>query len=168
MRADWLRASDEELLADCQVDRYRGSGPGGQKRNKTESAVRLRHEPSGLSAHAAESRSQHDNKRSALRRLRARIAIELREPATDATRAQASALVCGPRPGDKARRSLEYLAGAAALLDVIAEAGYAVGDAAGSIGVTTGALVKAVCADERLHRWVNQERARRELKPLRS
>ncbi len=42
-RNDWIAASDEILLRSCHEDFYRASGPGGQKRNKTESAVRLRH-----------------------------------------------------------------------------------------------------------------------------
>ena len=37
-----IAASDDELLRQCEVDRYRASGPGGQHRNKTESAVRTR------------------------------------------------------------------------------------------------------------------------------
>ena len=78
-RAGFLRGSDSELLAQCEVDRYRASGPGGQKRNKTESAVRIRHKPSGVSAIANESRSQHENKAKALRRLRTLLAVEFRE-----------------------------------------------------------------------------------------
>ncbi|HRC56200.1 MAG TPA: peptide chain release factor-like protein, partial [Kofleriaceae bacterium] len=53
-----LLATDNALLAQCEVDRYRASGPGGQHRNKTESAVRIRHLPTGVSAIAEESRSQ--------------------------------------------------------------------------------------------------------------
>lgn len=167
-RSRWLEQSDDELLADCEVDRYRASGPGGQKRNKTESAVRLRHQPSGLAAHAADSRSQHDNRRAALRRLRAKLAVELREPVTAETRERVAALIAHGRWSDKARRSTDYLMGAAALLDVVAAAGWAVGDAARSIETTTGALVKAITGDERLLRHVNQERAKLELKPLRA
>ena len=167
-RDAWIASSDDQLLADCAIDRFRASGPGGQKRNKTESAVRLRHTPSGLTATATESRSQHDNKQSALRRLRAKLAIEVREPVTGATREAASAFLEAPaRRSDRARRSLEYLAGIAALLDVLAAADCAVGEAARELGVTTGALVKAVTADDRVLRHVNQERARLELKPLR-
>jgi hypothetical protein len=77
-RDGWLRESDDSLLADCTVDTYRASGPGGQKRNKTSSAVRLRHYPSGLSVISEESRSQHENKHHALRRLRMAIAIQIR------------------------------------------------------------------------------------------
>ena len=69
-RSDWGRLTDAELIAQCDVDTYRASGPGGQKRNKTSSAVRLRHEPTGLIAIAEESRSQHENKAKAVKRLR--------------------------------------------------------------------------------------------------
>src|SRR5215210_4325832 len=82
MRQTWTALSDELLLAQCEVDTYRASGPGGQKRNKTSSAVRLRHPPSGLLVIAEESRSQHENKARALRRLRRALYLELREPLT--------------------------------------------------------------------------------------
>ncbi|MEJ2200651.1 MAG: peptide chain release factor-like protein [Desulfuromonadaceae bacterium] len=52
---------------------FRSSGPGGQKKNKTESAVRLQHRPSGLVVTATESRSQAVNKRVALMRLQRRL-----------------------------------------------------------------------------------------------
>ena len=77
-RADLL--SDERLLAECRVEQYRGSGPGGQKRNKTSNAVRLHHTPSGIIATATESRSLQENKLFAMRRLRLKIACERREP----------------------------------------------------------------------------------------
>src|ERR1700730_8226351 len=76
----WTALPDYQLLAQCEVDTYRASGPGGQKRNKTSSAVRLRHPPSGLLVIAEESRSQHENKAKALRRLRKGLYLDLREP----------------------------------------------------------------------------------------
>src|SRR5438270_6131834 len=79
-RSTWTALSDSQLLAECEVDTYRASGPGGQKRNKTSSAVRLRHPPSGLLVIAEESRSQHENKARALRRLRKALYLKLREP----------------------------------------------------------------------------------------
>src|SRR5438093_9450932 len=80
-RATWTTLTDAQLLDQCGVDTYRASGPGGQKRNKTSSAVRLRHPPSGLIVIAEESRSQHENKAKALKRLRRALYLELREPA---------------------------------------------------------------------------------------
>src|SRR5437870_6982917 len=78
-RADWAALSDSQLLAQCAVDTYRASGPGGQKRNKTSSAVRLRHLASGLLVIAEESRSQHENKARALRRLRQAFFLKVRD-----------------------------------------------------------------------------------------
>src|SRR5262245_60737531 len=78
-RSTWKNLTDDQLLAQCEVDTYRASGPGGQKRNKTSSAVRLRHLPSGLLVIAEESRSQHENKAKALKRLRRALYLELRE-----------------------------------------------------------------------------------------
>src|SRR5437870_12239718 len=78
-RAAWTGLTDARLLAQCEVDTYRASGPGGQKRNKTSSAVRLRHLPSGLLVIAEESRSQHENKARALRRMRQALYLKLRE-----------------------------------------------------------------------------------------
>src|SRR5947208_17005750 len=78
-RRVWTILTDDQLLAQCEVDTYRASGPGGQKRNKTSSAVRLRHPPSGLVVIAEESRSQHENRARALRRLRQALFLKLRE-----------------------------------------------------------------------------------------
>src|SRR5438876_6115802 len=79
-RAAWAGLNDQALLAQCAVDTYRASGPGGQKRNKTSSAVRLRHGPTGLLVIAEESRSQHENRARAVRRLRQAIFLQVREP----------------------------------------------------------------------------------------
>lgn len=62
--------SDEELLAECRVETFAAGGPGGQHQNRTESAVRLVHVPSGIRVVAREERSQHRNRVRALERLR--------------------------------------------------------------------------------------------------
>lgn len=62
--------------ADIRVEFYRGSGPGGQHRNTTDSAVRIRHLPTGIVVHAAENRSQLRNREVAMERLR--LALEKR------------------------------------------------------------------------------------------
>ena len=68
-----LPESDEDLLHECEVDTFRSSGPGGQHVNKTESAVRLTHLPSGVVVTSQQERSQHRNKALCLEKLRERI-----------------------------------------------------------------------------------------------
>ena len=65
--------SDEDLLRECEIDTFRASGPGGQHVNKTESAVRLKHLPSGLVVVSRQERSQHRNKALCLRKLREKV-----------------------------------------------------------------------------------------------
>lgn len=96
----FLVLDDDRLLAQCDVDCYRASGPGGQKRNKTSSAVRLRHNPTGLIVVAVESRSQHENRAKALQRLRWAIALQCRRPGiagSDRGNTESHAEVTGPR-----------------------------------------------------------------------
>ncbi len=69
---------DDELLKQCEMGRGRSTGPGGQHRNKVETLVWLVHTASGVESHAGERRSQIENKRMAVRRLRLGLAVEVR------------------------------------------------------------------------------------------
>jgi len=68
-----IPSSDKELLADCVVQTYRSSGPGGQNVNRRETAVRIRHLPTGIVVTCQRERSQLRNKRIALEELRERL-----------------------------------------------------------------------------------------------
>ncbi len=71
---------DADLLAQCRVDTHRSGGRGGQHVNKTESAVRLTHGPTGVVVQSQGERSQHANKAEALAELRRRLERRARRP----------------------------------------------------------------------------------------
>ena len=161
-------ASDTALLAACEVDTYRASGPGGQKRNKTESAVRLRHKPTGLIVIAEESRSQAENRARALRRLRKALALRLRRPAPEGIPDAIKACIDGKGRLYAGQRDARYLPAVAAALDVLAAHKGSVGDAAKQLGVTTGNLSAFLTGDEDVLVEANRLRQTLGLKPLRA
>jgi hypothetical protein len=138
-------------MAQCSEEGYKASGPGGQRRNKVETASRVTHRPSGLSAHANDSRSREENRKRALRRLRERIAAEVRAPfeETPELAAQRSdgRLAINPR-------NPAYPVIAATVLDALAEAGGSYADAAKRAGITTSQLLKFLRSDRELWRAV--------------
>jgi protein subunit release factor B len=83
----WHQLPDAELLAQCEVQAHRAGGPGGQHRNKAETAVRLLHLPTGVAAEGKDQRSRGQNLSAALERLREKLARRAyRPPARHKTR----------------------------------------------------------------------------------
>src|SRR5215207_1057379 len=75
--------SDDKLMAQCRLESFVARGPGGQKRHKTNAAVRITHLPTKIHAMETASRSHRENEIHALRELRHRLALELRQTIPD-------------------------------------------------------------------------------------
>lgn len=146
---------------------YRASGPGGQKRNKTESAVRIVHRPSGISVVGTESRSQHENKARALRRLRKALALKLRRVREEKVPPELEAALDREGRLSVGQRDARYLPAIAALLDLLVAEGGSIAAVATRLGLTTGNVAAFITDDDDLLAEANALRKRLSLRPLR-
>eukprot|EP00252_Welwitschia_mirabilis_P026574 TRINITY_DN8768_c0_g1_i1.p1 TRINITY_DN8768_c0_g1~~TRINITY_DN8768_c0_g1_i1.p1 ORF type:complete len:224 (-),score=29.78 TRINITY_DN8768_c0_g1_i1:367-1038(-) len=173
---NYLKLTDEQLMQQCQMDTFKSTGPGGQHRNKTESAVRLKHIPTGIIANGTEDRSQHKNRAKALIRLRKLIALKVRNsvelneykpppeliqilPANASIRGDTISQKIGPN-------NPKFVLGVQALLDLLVAVDCSVSEAAKLLGLSTGALSRLILSDDALRIRVNELRSMKGLKPL--
>ena len=153
-RTRLLALTEQQLFAECRCDTMRGTGPGGQKRNKTESAVRVTHVATGLFAIDDVERSQHINRHHALQKLRLEFAFHLRcEPVAWKQ----------PVPGPS---SDSFPLWVAVALDALFATDFKLADAVVILGTTTSQLVKNLLKLPALWQFVNAERVKRNLPAL--
>jgi hypothetical protein len=171
-RSTWTDLNDAQLLSQCEVDTYRASGPGGQKRNKTSSAVRIRHLPSGLIVIAEESRSQHENRARALTRLRQALFLELREElsaeavSSVSQREELASVRSLSGKLEVGRKDSRFWPVVGVVLDVLEATEARVSDAARALGISTGHLIDFLETDPKVWAQANHLRARFGQKPL--
>ena len=151
-----------ELLKECDVIHTRRSGPGGQHRNKVETAVVLTHRPSGLKAEASERRSQSENLEVATGRMRRTLAVSLRtyRPIENAPSALWKSRLRGTRIEINAEHA-DFPAVLAESLDLLAQADWNAPELASRMGTTLSQLVKFWKKEPAALIRVNAERARR-------
>ena len=157
---DYLAADDAQLMAQCRQDVYKSSGPGGQHRNKVSSAVRLRHGPTGITAHGDDSRSQHENRLLAIHRLRMNIACQHRRGVDLGAGPPAYIRECtfiargGPVEGTRrfqiGVRDHRFWRVAAYLLDLLEAHAGKIAAAAETIGISTSNFAKILESDRHL------------------
>jgi RF-1 domain len=158
--------TDETLLESCQITFLRRSGPGGQHRNKTETAVIIEHRPSGLRGEANERRSQAENRRLALFRLRLFLATTIREPSIVNDDSGISDLWRSRSKNERLSISAEHTDFPSILaeaLDCIADCEFQLDVAALRLLVSSSQIVKLLKQHRPAFEMVNRERLVRNL-----
>jgi hypothetical protein len=155
-----------QLLRECRVERTRRSGPGGQRRNKVQTAVVLVHLPTGVRAQASERRESMQNRAMALFRLRLALAVQVRM-----RRAGAGPSELWRRRTSGGRilvneRHADFPTLLAEALDVLAESGFEVSPAALRLGCTPTQLIRLLKRTPQALARVNEERLRQGLHAL--
>lgn len=159
-----LEFTDAKLVAECEVQLYKASGPGGQHRNKVTSAVRLIHKPSGLVANAVEARSQHENKSRAIWRMREALALSVRVPWVGPVRWPDNVQPRGRLRVNEGNPSIHIVV--ATVLDALAHEAGDIKRAAAHLGQTTSGIVKFLSEHRKAWRAAQSIRADNNLAPL--
>jgi hypothetical protein len=161
------RLALDELLVQCELKATRRSGPGGQHRNKTDSAIVLTHIPSGITGQASERRSQHENRDVAIARLRINLALALRSEGQPET--APSRLWESRRRGTQITVSeshLDFPALLAEALDVLNHENFEIAPAAERLQISTSQLIRFLKRCPAAIQLLNQARQQRGLGKL--
>lgn len=145
-RNNWLEMDDIKLCELCEFSTFKSTGPGGQKRNKSSSAVRLKHIPTGITVTASESRSQHKNRHIALKKLRLEIAVTFQGACTPELSLKTSL------------KNPKYALLAAKIMDIFRKNNYALKASAEEENLSSSQMMKIISRDKKLLDKINKER----------
>lgn len=157
----------DQLMLVCRLSQTRRGGPGGQHRNKTESAIVILHEPTGVLGQASERRSQHQNRTVAIQRLRINLAL--------AVRANPEALATSSELWNRRSKTgrieinpdhEEFPAILAELLDVLAIENWDLEAVSLRLKVSKSQLIKLLKKEPTAFQWLNRKRQEQGLFPL--
>jgi hypothetical protein len=155
----------DQLLSECVTRRTRRSGPGGQHRNKVETAVVIEHLPTATSAEASERRSQEQNHQVAIHRLRVKLAIDYRGQADDLPSEMWKNRIRGKRIAVNTEHE-DFPVLLAELLDTIFAHGFNMSAAAEQLRVTSSQLTKLLKQEREAWAMVNRQRQTLGMPPL--
>ena len=157
----------EILLQQCEIRRTRHSGPGGQHRNKVETAIEITHRPSGIISFAAERRSQEQNRQVAISRLRLLLAVRVRSVGHSEVIPSALWLSrCRNRKIACSERHEDFPVMIAEALDAIDAKEFDVKKAAAALGCSTSQLVRFIANVPEALDIINVQRTNRSLHRL--
>jgi len=155
----------DTLLAECDLERLRRSGPGGQRRNKVETGVRLRHRPSGLHSEATECRSSEQNLHAAILRLRFALAVGVRHTPLPAPTSRWRQRIQRRRLSVNLEHA-DIPALLAEALDCLAADDWNLSAVGERLEISATQLVKLLSADARALQQLNDHRQQRGLRRL--
>lgn len=158
--------AEESLLNQCEMRRERRSGPGGQHRNKVETAVVITHEPTGVSAEANERRSQAENRRVAIFRLRLTLATQHHSARLSQENSDLWKLRCSNGRVSVATEHADFPAILAEAMCGIRAAEFDVARAAKEKGISTSQMIRLLKKYPAAWASVNAERQQRNLHRL--
>jgi hypothetical protein len=158
----------DQLLADCQIQRGRRGGPGGQNRNKVETAIVIEHRSSGVQSQSHRLRSQAANQEAAIFQLRCQLAIELRIPVENLPETCHQLWERRVQNGRIALSSShdDFPCMLAIAMDRLAMERWQPSPAAAALQTTTSQLIKLLRNHPAAFQYVNRQRANCNLPPL--
>ena len=171
---------EEQLLNQCKVTFSRASGPGGQNRNKVETCVQIEYLPASIIASASERRTQNENRKVAVQRLRCKLAVEIRPMSDETSTAEISIALAAKKQIGSAKwqqycrngridisdTNDDWPAILAEIIGFMSISNWKISEVASILGSSSSQLVKLLKKHPPAFVLFNQERKSRSQRPL--